>query len=90
MFTPTRILQEELLDEHDAPAPDVERSLRDLRRINRFLGGTIIYRRVLRRLLPDLERKRQVSSSSAPVRPIFSTRSRLPSLASPPTSRSST
>jgi hypothetical protein len=35
----------ELLDEHDAPAPDMERSLRDLRRINRYLGGLSIYRR---------------------------------------------
>ncbi|HEX8152088.1 MAG TPA: methyltransferase domain-containing protein [Thermoanaerobaculia bacterium] len=35
----------ELLDEHDAPAPDMQRSLRDLRRINRYLGGLSIYRR---------------------------------------------
>jgi len=40
----------ELLDEHDAPAADVDRSLRDLRRINRFLGGIAIYKRLLRRL----------------------------------------
>lgn len=56
MFTPQRIIQEELLDEHDAPPPDMERSLRDLRRINRFLGGVPTYRRVLKRLLPDLGR----------------------------------
>jgi ubiquinone/menaquinone biosynthesis C-methylase UbiE len=49
MFTPTRIVTEELLDEHDAPGPDMERSLRDLRRINRYLGGVTIYRRLLRR-----------------------------------------
>lgn len=50
MLTPRRVLQEELLDEHDAPREDMERSLRDLRRINRFLGGHGIYRRLLRRL----------------------------------------
>ena len=60
MFTPKRIIQEELLDEHDAPAPDMERSLRDLRRINRFLGGVATYRRVLRRLLPGLGKERLV------------------------------
>lgn len=40
----------ELLDEHDAPAADVERSLRDLRRINRWFGGTAIYKQLLARL----------------------------------------
>jgi hypothetical protein len=47
MFTPARVVTEELLDEHDAPGPDMERSLRDLRRINRYLGGVPIYRRLL-------------------------------------------
>jgi ubiquinone/menaquinone biosynthesis C-methylase UbiE len=42
----------ELLDEHDAPRADMERSLRDLRRINRWLGGVAIYKRLLRRMLP--------------------------------------
>lgn len=60
MFTPKRIIQEELLDEHDAPRADMERSLRDLRRINRFLGGVTTYRRVLKRMLPDLGRKKTV------------------------------
>lgn len=41
----------ELLDEENAPAADVECSLRDLRRINRYLGGIPIYRRMLRRLM---------------------------------------
>ncbi|MFZ2492998.1 MAG: methyltransferase domain-containing protein [Thermoanaerobaculia bacterium] len=50
MFTPRRITTDELLDEHDAPAADVERSLRDLRRINRWLGGVGIYRRMVRHL----------------------------------------
>src|SRR6185436_12803511 len=50
MFTPRRIPVHELLDEHDAPRGDMERSLRDLRWINRWLGGTAIYRRLLRRV----------------------------------------
>src|SRR5262245_44516941 len=40
----------ELLDEHDGPPADVERSLRDLRRFNRWCGGTRAYQRLLRRL----------------------------------------
>lgn len=40
----------ELLDEHDAPAEDVERSLRDLQRFNRYCGGTRVYRAIVRRL----------------------------------------
>src|SRR5688572_24061586 len=52
MLTPRRIETEELLDEHDAPREDMERSLRDLRRINRYLGGIAIYRRLLRRFSP--------------------------------------
>lgn len=52
MFTPRRIESHELLDENDAPREDMERSLRDLRRINRYLGGTGIYRRLLKRFTP--------------------------------------
>ena len=52
MLTPPRIESDELLDEHDAPREDMERSLRDLRRINKYLGGTGIYRRLLRRFEP--------------------------------------
>ncbi len=44
-----RIDEPELLDEHDAPRADMERSLRDLRRINKYLGGRSIYRRLLKR-----------------------------------------
>ena len=50
MFEPKRVDAEELLDEHDAPQADVERSLRDLRRFNRYLGGNRAYRTMLRRL----------------------------------------
>jgi ubiquinone/menaquinone biosynthesis C-methylase UbiE len=52
MFTPRRIESHELLDEHDAPREDMERSLRDLRRINKYLGGVGIYRRLLGRFTP--------------------------------------
>jgi ubiquinone/menaquinone biosynthesis C-methylase UbiE len=52
MLTPRRIESEELLDEHDAPREDMERSLRDLRRINRYLGGVSIYRALVRRFAP--------------------------------------
>jgi SAM-dependent methyltransferase len=52
MFTPKRIESDELLDEHDAPAEDMERSLRDLRFINRYLGGVRIYRALVRRFAP--------------------------------------
>lgn len=49
LLTPPRVDLPELLDEHDAPAADIDRSLRDLRCINRYLGGRRIYRRLLRR-----------------------------------------
>jgi ubiquinone/menaquinone biosynthesis C-methylase UbiE len=52
MLTPRRIESEELLDEHDAPRADMERSLRDLRRINRYLGGLRVYRALVRRFAP--------------------------------------
>jgi hypothetical protein len=48
-LTPPRLDEPELLDEHDAPHDDVERSLRDLRRFNRWAGGIGAYRRLLRR-----------------------------------------
>lgn len=53
MLTPKKVDTEELLDEHDAPREDMERSLRDLRRINTWLGGIGIYRRLLRRLVGE-------------------------------------
>ena len=49
MLVPKRIDAPELLDEHDAPRFDMERSLRDLRRINKYFGGREIYRRLLHR-----------------------------------------
>jgi hypothetical protein len=48
-----RVVMPELLDEHDAPREDMERSLRDLRRFNRWAGGTRTYLRLLRRFAPD-------------------------------------
>src|SRR6266567_3500880 len=53
LLTPKRVHAEELLDEHDAPRADMERSLRDLRRFNKFWGGTGVYRRLLQRFAPD-------------------------------------
>ena len=50
LLTPQRVDEPELLDEHDAPFADVARSLRDLRRFNRYCGGISVYRRLLRRL----------------------------------------
>jgi hypothetical protein len=47
-----RVVTPELLDEHDAPRADMERSLRDLRRINRWAGGTRTYLRLLHRFAP--------------------------------------
>lgn len=52
MLTPRRVESDELLDAHDAPAADVERSLRDLRWINRHWGGVAIYRRLVKRFEP--------------------------------------
>lgn len=48
-FVPHRVDTPELLDEASAPRPDMERSLRDLRRINRYMGGIRVYRRLLSR-----------------------------------------
>lgn len=52
MLTPKRIETEELLDELDAPREDMERSLRDLRRINRYAGGMRVYRSLVRQFSP--------------------------------------
>jgi SAM-dependent methyltransferase len=52
ILTPKRIESDELLDEHDAPREDMERSLRDLRFINRYLGGVRIYRALVRHFAP--------------------------------------
>jgi hypothetical protein len=48
-----RVVTEELLDEHDAPRDEMERSLRDLRRFNRWAGGTSTYLRLVRRFAPN-------------------------------------
>lgn len=52
MFTPKRIESDELLDDHDAPREEVERSLRDLRWINRYCGGQQIYRSLVSQFQP--------------------------------------
>jgi ubiquinone/menaquinone biosynthesis C-methylase UbiE len=48
-----RVVTPELLDEHDAPREEMERSLRDLRRFNRWAGGTSTYLRLIRRFAPN-------------------------------------
>jgi ubiquinone/menaquinone biosynthesis C-methylase UbiE len=50
LFVPKRIDTPELLDEHDAPRDDMQRSLRDLRRFNSIYGGAGVYRRLLKRM----------------------------------------
>ena len=57
---PSRVDEPELLDGEDAAPKDMERSLRDLRRINRFLGGVDTFRRTLRRLLGDEWRRADI------------------------------
>ena len=52
MLTPRRVESHELLDEPDAPRADMERSLRDLRRINNYCGGVHTYKRLLRHFEP--------------------------------------
>jgi ubiquinone/menaquinone biosynthesis C-methylase UbiE len=47
-----RVESEELLDELDAPREDMERSLRDLRFINKYCGGIRIYRSLVRLFQP--------------------------------------
>lgn len=50
MLTPQRVETEELLDQESAPYDEMIRSLHDLRRINRWLGGFPAYRRIVRLL----------------------------------------
>ena len=52
MLTPPRVESDELLDEHDVPREEMERSLRDLRAINRYLGGLGMYRTLVREIPP--------------------------------------
>jgi ubiquinone/menaquinone biosynthesis C-methylase UbiE len=47
MLTPKRIYEEEMLDAGEGTDDDVAESLSDLRRINRFLGGTKVVLRAL-------------------------------------------
>lgn len=47
-----RIPSAEILDEEGVPREDMERSLRDLRRINKYCGGVKVYRTLVRRFAP--------------------------------------
>ena len=51
MLTPMRIYEEELLDAGEGTDEDVARSLIDLRRVNRFLGGRKVVLRAISSLL---------------------------------------
>ncbi|HSE38065.1 MAG TPA: methyltransferase domain-containing protein [Blastocatellia bacterium] len=53
MLTPKRIYEEELLDAGEGTDEDVARSLSDLRRVNRFLGGRRVILRALSSYLDD-------------------------------------
>jgi ubiquinone/menaquinone biosynthesis C-methylase UbiE len=53
MLTPKRIYEEELLDAGEGTDDDVARSLSDLRRINRFLGGRKVVLRAISSWLDD-------------------------------------
>jgi ubiquinone/menaquinone biosynthesis C-methylase UbiE len=52
VLTPRRVESEEILDVEDVAAAERERSLRDLRRINKYLGGVPIYRWIVSRFAP--------------------------------------
>lgn len=47
-----RVESHELLDEENAPREDMERSLRDLRRINKYFGGVRVYRKLVKQFAP--------------------------------------
>ena len=65
MLVPKRIDAPELLDEHDAPRDDMERSLRDLRRFNSLYGGASVYRRLLRRIAPPPQSILDIATGTA-------------------------
>ncbi|HVG22895.1 MAG TPA: class I SAM-dependent methyltransferase [Thermoanaerobaculia bacterium] len=52
MLTPSRVESEEILDEQSASREEMERSLRDLRLINRFAGGIGMYQRMVKTFAP--------------------------------------
>ncbi len=57
MLTPKRIYEEELLDAGEGTDDDVARSLSDLRRINRFLGGRKVVLRAISSCLDGADSK---------------------------------
>ncbi|HSQ19085.1 MAG TPA: methyltransferase domain-containing protein [Blastocatellia bacterium] len=58
MLTPKRIHEEELLDAGEGTDADVAKSLSDLRRINRFLGGRKVILRAISSYLDDTDSHR--------------------------------
>ena len=57
ILTPERIYEEEMLDSGEGTDEDVARSLSDLRRVNRFLGGRRVVLRALSYCLRDANLK---------------------------------
>ena len=58
MLTPKRIYEEELLDAGEGTDDDVARSLSDLRRVNRFLGGKKVVLRAIATCLDESSSER--------------------------------
>ncbi len=54
-FEPKRVEREELIDSYDLSATDFDQSFADIRRINRFLGGTAVVRREIESLASPTE-----------------------------------
>ena len=54
MLTPRRVYIEELLDAGEGTDDDVARNLADLRRINRFLGGTKVILNALAKMVDGM------------------------------------
>lgn len=65
LFVPPRQESDELLDEADAPRAEMERSLRDLRRFNKYLGGIGLYKRLLRLTVRDCRSVIDIGSGTA-------------------------
>jgi len=69
--TPPRIDVPELIDDEAQPYADFRESMGDVRRANRFLGGTVVVTRQMRRWLTEIQKEIQTdtrSGSGAPIR----------------------
>lgn len=59
--TPPRIDEEEWIDDENQPYEDFRESMTDVRRANRFLGGTIVVTRQARRWLQEAKARNQAA-----------------------------